>query len=200
MDQGRNYDAVVIGAGPNGLAAAINLSRRFESVLLVEAGKTVGGGVRSTDLTLPGFTHDVCSTLQPLALASPFFRQLELFRHGLEWIQPDIPLAHPFDDGSALFLHRDLSVTASALGTDGKAYTRLMAPFVENHDRLLPGILKPLHLPKDPLLMARFGFHGLRSLKSLAEERFQNDKTRALLAGLAAHHYGDDATLAVTHR
>ncbi len=187
MDQGRNYDAVVIGAGPNGLAAAINLSRRFESVLLVEAGKTVGGGVRSTDLTLPGFTHDVCSTLQPLALASPFFRQLELFRHGLEWIQPDIPLAHPFDDGSALFLHRDLSVTASALGTDGKAYTRLMAPFVENHDRLLPGILKPLHLPKDPLLMARFGFHGLRSLKSLAEERFQNDKTRALLAGLAAH-------------
>jgi len=187
MDRGRNYDAVVVGAGPNGLAAAINLSRRFKSVLLVEAGKTIGGGVRSEELTLPGFTHDVCSTLQPLALASPFFRQLELSRYGLEWIQPEIPLAHPFDDGSALFLHRSLSVTADVLETDGRAYTRLMTPFVENHEQLLSEILKPLHLPKNPLLMARFGFHGLRSLKSLAEERFQNDKTRALFAGLAAH-------------
>ena len=187
MNRERNYDAVVVGAGPNGLAAAINLSRRFKSVLVVEAGKNIGGGVRSAELTLPGFTHDVCSTIQPLALASPFFRQLELSRYGLEWIQPEIPLAHPFDDGSALFLHRNLSLTADGLETDGKAYARLMAPFVENHEQLLSEILRPLHVPNNPLLMARFGFHGLRSLKGLADGYFRNDGTKAFFAGLAAH-------------
>ncbi|MBN1546954.1 MAG: NAD(P)/FAD-dependent oxidoreductase [Syntrophaceae bacterium] len=181
------YDAVVVGAGPNGLSAAITLGRRFNSILLLEATKTIGGGVRSAPLTLPGFIHDVCSTVQPLSLASPFFRQLYLQQYGLEWIQPEIPLAHPFEDGSALFLHRSLEVTADALGADGKAYRRLLQPFVDHERQLFADILKPLHFPENPLLMARFAFHALRSLKNLAETNFKGDRTRALFAGLAAH-------------
>ncbi|MCU0680496.1 MAG: NAD(P)-binding protein, partial [Planctomycetes bacterium] len=124
------YDAVVVGAGPNGLAAAIALSRQFNNVLLLEAAKTIGGGVRSAELTIPGFVHDVCSAVQPLSLASQFFRQLDLPKYGLEWIQPEIPLAHPFEDGSALFLHRSLDITSDAIGVDGKAYKKLLQPFV----------------------------------------------------------------------
>jgi len=184
MEREKDYDAVIVGAGPNGLAAAINLIRRFSSVLLVEAADTIGGGVRSAELTLPGFTHDICSAIHPLAMVSPFFRKLEL---GLDWIQPEIPLAHPFHDGTALSLHRDISVTADVLGADGKAYTRLIKPFVENHEQLFSDILKPLHFPANPLLLARFGFHGLRSLKNLTEGNFREDRTRALFAGLAAH-------------
>jgi phytoene dehydrogenase-like protein len=181
------YDAVVVGAGPNGLAAAITLGRRFNSVLLLEGGETIGGGVRSAALTLPGFIHDVCSTVQPLSLASPFFQKLDLPRYGLEWIQPEIPLAHPFPDGSALFLHRSLEITADALGPDGKAYKTLLQPFVDHHEQLFSDILKPLPFPDNPFLMARFAFHALRSLSSLAETRFQSARTRALFAGLAAH-------------
>ena len=182
-----DYDAVVVGAGPNGLAAAITLGRKFNSVLLLEAAKTIGGGVRSAELTLPGFPHDVCSAVVPLSLASPFFRQLDLAQYGLEWIQPEIPLAHPFEDGSALFLHRSLEVTADAMGSDGKAYKRLLQPFVDHEQRLLADILKPLHFPESPFLMARFAFHALRSLRGLAESHFKSDRTRALFAGLAAH-------------
>jgi phytoene dehydrogenase-like protein len=187
MPKRDDYDAVVVGAGPNGLSAAITLGRRFDSVLLLEAAKTVGGGVRSAALTLPGFIHDVCSTVQPLSLASPFFRQLDLQQYGLEWIQPEIPLAHPFEDGSALFLHRSLEVTADALGADGKAYRRLLQPFVDHERPLFADILKPLHFPENPFLMARFAFHALRSLRNLAETNFKSDRTRALFAGLAAH-------------
>lgn len=187
MPKRDDYDAVVVGAGPNGLAAAIALSRQFNAVLLLEAAKTIGGGVRSAELTLPGFNHDVCSTIQPLSLASPFFRQLNLPQYGLEWIQPEIPLAHPFEDGSALFLHRSLSITADAMGADGKAYKRLLQPFVDYEQRLLADILKPPHFPASPFLMARFAFHALRSLKNLVETQFQSDRTRALFAGLAAH-------------
>jgi phytoene dehydrogenase-like protein len=187
MPKREYYDAVVVGAGPNGLAAAITLGHRFKSVLLLEAAETIGGGVRSKALTLPGFVHDVCSTVQPLSLASPFFQQLNLPQYGLEWIQPEIPLAHPFEDGSALFLHRSLEVTADALGVDGRAYRRLLQPFVDHEKLLLADILKPLHFPGNPLLMARFAFHALRSLKNLAETQFQSDRTRALFAGLAAH-------------
>ncbi|MFA6411159.1 MAG: NAD(P)/FAD-dependent oxidoreductase [Syntrophales bacterium] len=181
------YDAVVVGAGPNGLAAAITLSRRFDSVLLLEGGEAIGGGVRSAALTLPGFIHDVCSTVQPLSLASPFFQNLDLPRYGLEWIQPEIPLAHPFPDGSALFLHRSLEITADALGPDGTAYKTLLQPFVDHHEQLMSDILKPLPFPGNPLLMARFAFHALRSLRNLAETRFQSARTRSLFAGLAAH-------------
>ncbi len=182
-----HYDAVVVGAGPNGLAAAITLGRMFKSVLLVEARETVGGGSRSAELTLPGFIHDVCSAVHPLALSSPFFRQLELHRYGLEWIQPEIPLAHPFENGEALCLHRSLAATAEMLGADGKAYRDLLQPFVENHERLLLDVLKPLPLPENPILMARFGLKALRSAKNLAEAKFQSPRTRALFAGLAAH-------------
>jgi phytoene dehydrogenase-like protein len=181
------YDAVVVGAGPNGLAAAITLSRRFNAVLLLEAAETIGGGVRSAALTLPGFIHDVCSTVQPLSLTSPFFQQLDLPQYGLEWIQPEIPLAHPFEDGSALFLHRSLEITADALGPDGQAYRMLLQPFVDHEQKLLADILQPLHFPDNPLLMTRFAFHALRSLRNLVETQFQGNRTRALFAGLAAH-------------
>ena len=147
MPKRDDYDAVVVGAGPNGLAAAITLGRRFKSVLLLEAAETIGGGARSKALTLPGFIHDVCSTVQPLSLASSFFQQLDLPQYGLEWMQPEIPLAHPFEDGSALFLHRSLEVTADALGADGRAYRRLLQPFVDHEQKLLADILKPLHFP-----------------------------------------------------
>lgn len=187
MSKRDHYDAVVVGAGPNGLAAAIALGRQFNTVLLLEAAKTIGGGSRSAELTLPGFHHDVCSAIQPLSLASPFFRQLDLPQYGLEWIQPEIPLAHPFEDGSALFLHRSLSITADAMGADGKAYKKLLQPFVDGEQRLLADILKPLGFPASPFLMARFAFHALRSLKNLVETQFQSDRTRALFAGLAAH-------------
>jgi phytoene dehydrogenase-like protein len=182
-----HYDAVVVGAGPNGLAAAITLSRRFSAVLLLEAAETIGGGTRSRALTLPGFIHDVCSTVQPLSLASPFFQQLNLPQYGLEWIQPEIPLAHPFEDGSALYLHRSMEITADALGSDGLSYRRLLQPFVENAKPLMADILRPLHFPESSLLMARFALHGLRSLRGLVDTQFQSDRTRALFAGLAAH-------------
>lgn len=182
-----HYDAVVVGAGPNGLAAAITLAGKFRSVLLVEARETVGGGARSDELTLPGFTHDVCSAVQPLALWSPFFRTLDLHRYGLEWIQPEIPLAHPFEDGDALCLHRSLDATADALGLDGRAYRDLLQPFVENHERLLSDVLKPLPIPEHPILMARFGLKAIRTAKNLAGSIFRDAPTRALFAGLAAH-------------
>ena len=133
----RHYDTVVVGAGPNGLAAAITLARRGHAVALLEASDRIGGGLRSEALTLPGFIHDVCAAVVPLSLASPFFQQLDLPRYGVEWIQPDIPLAHPFEDGTALFLHRSLQITAGALGPDGKAYRRLFEPFMKRSGELL---------------------------------------------------------------
>ena len=180
-------DAVVVGAGPNGLAAAITLTGKFNHVLLLEAGKTIGGGARSAELTLPAFIHDVCSAVHPLAISSPFFRQLDLHLDGITWIQPEIPLAHPFEDGSALFLHRSLEITGDALGPDGKAYTDLLRPFVDNYEKLLKDIMAPLHFPAHPLLTARFAQKGLRSAGSLIEKEFHEKQTRALFAGLAAH-------------
>ena len=182
-----HYDAVVVGAGPNGLAAAITLAGKFRSVLLVEARETLGGGIRSAELTLPGFTHDVCAAVVPLALSSPFFRKLDLHRYGLEWIQPDIPLAHPFENGEALCLHRSLEATAGGLDADGRAYRELIGPFARVHEKLLADVLKPLPIPGHPLLMARFGFHALRTARGLAEAKFLDARTRALFAGLAAH-------------
>lgn len=182
-----NYDAVIVGAGPNGLAAAITLLDTSKSVLVLEAKETIGGGVRSAELTIPSFIHDVCSAVHPLAVSSPFFRQLELHRYGLCWIQPEIPLAHPFEDGSALYLHRLLDITCNELGQDGTAYKELMAPFVENHENLFSDILAPLHFPRHPLLMARFAGKALRSAKKLVFEHFRGDKTRALFSGIAAH-------------
>src|ERR1700756_3513630 len=120
------YDAAIVGSGPNGLAAAIALAQRGLSIIVFEAEATVGGGARSAELTLPGFVHDVCSAVHPMAAGSPFFKTLPLERLGLEWIQPEIPLAHPLDDGTAACLYRDVDLTADSLGRDATVYRRLM--------------------------------------------------------------------------
>ena len=139
----RSYDAVVVGSGPNGLAAAITLAQAGRSVLVLEAKDTVGGGARSAELTLPGFLHDVCSAIHPLALGSPFLSTLPLSEHGLEWIQPPAPLAHPFEDGTAAVLERSVDKTGEALGRDATAYAKLMSPLVADWDKLAIELLGP---------------------------------------------------------
>jgi phytoene dehydrogenase-like protein len=183
----RTYDAVVVGAGPNGLAGAVHLARSGRSVLLVEAADTVGGGTRSAELTLPGYVHDVCSAVHPFAVASPFFRDLALERRGLDFVHPPVPLAHPLADGTAVVLDRSVGETAAGLGSDGAAYRRLVEPFVDRFDDLADAVLGPLLPPRHPLLMARFGIHGIRSARAVAESAFSGVRARALLAGLAAH-------------
>jgi phytoene dehydrogenase-like protein len=181
------YDAVVIGAGPNGLAAAITLARARRSVLVVEAAAVAGGGLRTEALTLDGFLHDVCSSVYPLGAASPFFRSLQLETLGLEWIHPPIPAAHPLDDGRVVILARSIEETVAGLGEDGPAYTRLMRPFVERLPALLDEILAPVHVPRHPLLLARFGRRAIRPATSLARALFRTSAARALFAGIAAH-------------
>ncbi len=183
-------DAVVVGSGPNGLAAAITLARAGRSVLVVEAAETIGGGVRSAELTLPGFVHDVCSAIHPLAKASPFFRELPLDEHGLELVDPPAPLAHPLDDGTAVMLERSVEETAAGLGPDADAYRKLMAPLVERGGQLEPFLLGRSPIPRHPLAAARFGLLGLRSAVGLAD-RFEGERARALFAGLAAHSIQD---------
>jgi phytoene dehydrogenase-like protein len=181
-----SYDAVIVGAGPNGLAAAITIAREGRSVLLIEGEQTIGGGTRSTELTLPGFVHDVCSAIVPLALASPFFTSLALDRHRLEFIHPRAALAHPLDEGSVALLHRSVDATAQGLGADHRSYRRLMEPLVDRADALLSDVLGPLRVPRHPFVLARFGLSGVRSLQGLAS-RFEGQAARALLAGIAAH-------------
>jgi phytoene dehydrogenase-like protein len=182
-----SYDAIIVGAGPNGLAAAITLARAGRSVLVLEAGATVGGGVRSAELTLPGFVHDVCSAIHPLGVGSPFFRMLPLAAHGLEWIQPPAPLAHPFDDGTAVMLERSITATSALLGRDAAAYCSLIEPLAASWAELATDVLGPLRLPRHPLALARFGMPAMRSARGLAESHFVEQRARALLAGLAAH-------------
>ncbi len=179
--------AVVVGAGPNGLAAAILLARAGCAVTLHEAAERAGGGVCSAELTLPGFIHDVCSGIHPLAACSPSFEQFPLAAHGLEWVQPDAPLAHPLDDGTAVLLERSLAATAANLGPDGAAWQGLMRPFVAAWPRLRYDVLAPLRLPHDPILMARFGLYAVRPAAGLARGLFRGERARALFAGLAAH-------------
>ena len=183
----RRYDAVVVGAGPNGLAAAIELARAGRSVLVVEAAPTVGGGTRSAELTLPGFVHDVCSAIHPLGLASPFFQGLPLAEHGLQWIQPSVALAHPFDDGSAVILHRSIDETAALLGRDGRAYRALMGPMAASWNTLGGEILRPLRLPRHPLRLINFGVRAIWPARLLAEAIFRDERARGFFAGLAAH-------------
>jgi phytoene dehydrogenase-like protein len=183
-------DAVVVGSGPNGLAAAITLAQAGRSVLVVEAAETIGGGVRSAELTLPGFVHDVCSAIHPLAKASPCLRDLPLAQHGLELVEPPAPLAHPLDDGSAVMLERSVEETAAALGPDAEAYRTLMTPLVDRSAKLLPFVLGSSPLTRRPLLAARFGLLALRSAISLAK-RFEGNRARALFGGIAAHSIQD---------
>jgi phytoene dehydrogenase-like protein len=186
-----SYDAVVVGAGPNGLAAAITLAQAGRSVIVFEARDTVGGGTRSAELTLPGFTHDICSAIHPLGIGSPFFRDLTLENSGLEWIHPEIPLAHPFDDGTAASLYRSIEATGETLVQDAKAYDRLIRPLVDSWEELLFEILSPLRLPRHPLLMARFGLKAIQSGAGLAGRTFKGDRARAVFSGLAAHSIMD---------
>jgi phytoene dehydrogenase-like protein len=183
----RAVDAMVIGSGPNGLAAAITLAQAGRSVRVYEAEASVGGGARSAELTLPGFVHDVCSAIHPLAVASPFFRTLPLAAHGLEWIQPPAPLAHPLDDGTAVLVERSVDVTSERLGADGAAYRRLMTRLASDWEQLEPTLLGPLRWPRHPLPLARFGLRALWPASRLAKSLFKGDPARALFAGLAAH-------------
>ena len=182
-------DAIVIGAGPNGLAAAIELARSGKSVRVYEANQTVGGSARSAELTLPGFTHDICSAVYPLTLGSPFFSTLPLDKYGLEFIHSSIALAHPFDDGTAAILHRSLDITCEKLGQDRAAYSELMQPFVARWHDLAGDLLGPPRFPRHPFITGRFGIRAIRSAKAFAESTFREDKTRALFAGLAAHSF-----------
>jgi phytoene dehydrogenase-like protein len=182
--------AAVIGAGPNGLSAAITLAQAGISTTLFEASATVGGAARTGELTLPGFQHDLGSSVFPMGAASPFFNSLPLGRYGLRWIQPPAPLAHPLDDGTAVLLEHDLAATCANLGSssDGASYRSLLQPLIEDWPALCREILGPvLHLPHSPLLLARFGLYGMLPAATLARSAFKGERARALLAGLAAH-------------
>lgn len=180
------YDAVIVGSGPNGLAAAVTLARAGRSVLVLEGKEAIGGGMRTMELTLPGYRHDVCSAVHPLGIASPFFRDLPLHEHGLAWVFPELPLVHLLDD-RAVVLHQSLMRTAEALGRDGGVYRRLFAPLVEDWRALLDEFLGPLGVPRRPLLAARFGLKAAQPAALLARRAFDGAAARALFAGLAAH-------------
>lgn len=186
MPKATQHDAIVVGSGPNGLAAAITLARAGQSVLVLEGKETIGGGMRTLEFTLPGYRHDVCSAIHPLGVGSPFFRDLPLDEFGLEWIFPDLPLVHLMAD-RAVALHRSLDETAAGLGRDGEAYRRLFAPIVDEWRALLDVFLGPLGLPRRPLLMARFGLRAVQPATMLAHSTFDEEAARALFAGMAAH-------------
>ena len=187
MANDASYDAVIIGAGPNGLCAGIALAQAGRKVLIREANSTIGGSCRSAELTLPGFTHDVCSTVQALARVSPFMKSLPLEKFGLEMVYPPAAYAHPLDGGTAAIAEPSLEETAKTLGPDGSAWIKRLAPFVQVWDELSSDLLAPLRVPRHPLLMARFGFHALRSAWNLARSWFTGDLAQALFAGCAGH-------------
>lgn len=179
--------ALVVGSGPNGLAAAIKLAQAGLDVTVREAGPFIGGATRSAELTLPGFKHDLGSAIHPMAVSSPFFSTLSLPQHGLDWAFPSAELAHPFDDGSAVLIERDVGKTAAQFGGDSKAYKALFEPLVEKWTVLAKDLLGPLGFPSHPLLMARFGMRAVQPASLLTRELFRHDRTRALFAGMAAH-------------
>ncbi len=180
-------DAVVVGSGPNGLAAAVALAREGARVVVLEGHETIGGGTRTAELTLPGFRHDVCSACHPMGILSPFFRTLPLEAHGLRWIKPQASVAHPLDGQPAVLLRRSVAETAEGLEGDGKAYASLVSPFLDDPHGLLGDLLAPLRIPRHPFKMLRFGLQGLRAAAGLARGRFRGERARALFAGCAAH-------------
>ena len=183
-----NVDAIVIGAGPNGLAAAITLAEAGKRVVVFEANATAGGGVRSLELTEPGFVHDFGAAVFPLGLGSPFFRRLPLERYGLRWIHPEVPLAHPLDGGRAVLLHRSIEETAAGLGRDGAAYRRLFGPLAEAWPKIAGEVLQPMvHVPRYPIALANFGLRAILPIRALADLAFRDEPARALWAGTAAH-------------
>ncbi|MGA8988468.1 phytoene desaturase family protein [Aeromicrobium sp.] len=179
--------AVVVGSGPNGLAAAVVMARAGIEVTVLEAENEIGGGTRSAELNVPGVLHDICSATHPTGVASPFFRSLDLGRHGLEWLWPEVDAVHPLDGGRAGVLFSDLDRTVEGLGVDGKAWRKLYTPLVEHADELIAEIFGPvLHVPRHPILLAKFGIRALQPASWLAR-RWETDEARALFAGLAAH-------------
>ena len=179
-------DVVIIGSGPNGLAAAVALAEGGASVLVLERNHSIGGGARTRALTLPEFAHDVCSAVHPMGILSPFFRALPLEQHGLRWIRPTASVAHPLDDQAAVLLRRSVAETADELDVDAAVYRRLVEPFLKDPHGLLADALGPLGVPDHPLLMLRFGMRAVRSAEGLAR-RFRGTRARALLAGCAGH-------------
>lgn len=182
----RDFDAVIVGSGPNGFAAAITLQQQGLSTLLLEAKATVGGGMRSAELTLPGFLHDVCAAVHPMAASSPFFNSLPLPEFGLSFIEPTIAAVHPFDNGKAGVLYQSIQKTIEGLGIDGSVYEKLVMPLYKNCDKILPFILGPFKFPKHPLIMAGFGLKALQPAAILSKA-FKTEEARGLFAGMAAH-------------
>jgi len=181
------YDAVIVGSGPNGLAAAITLLEQGHSVLIIEGKDSIGGGTRSGQVTLPGFTHDICSAIHPLGMASPFFRSQPLAEHGLRWVFSPSQVAHPLDDGTAVLFERSLQETAQNMGRDAAAYARLVRPHVANWKGLVDQLLGPLRIPRQPLRLALFGLPALLPATLLARLAFRGQRARAAFAGMAAH-------------
>jgi phytoene dehydrogenase-like protein len=186
MGSSKNPDAIVIGSGPNGLAAAITIAQAGHSVVVYEAQDTIGGGTRSAEVTLPGFVHDVCSCVHPMALGSPFFKQLNLEKFGLRWIHPEIAIAHPLDGGEAAAVNNPFTENLGQFGDDAEAIRSLLGSVVDSWEDISPDIFGPPGVPSHPFLMARFGWNAIRSARKIAN-KFTGTKTRGVLAGMAAH-------------
>jgi phytoene dehydrogenase-like protein len=182
-----HVDAVVIGSGPNGLAAAIAIAQTGRKVILFEANRNVGGGCKSAELTRPGYIHDICSAVHPFAVVSPFFKSLPLRHYGVEWVTPPVMLAHPMDDSPAACLHGSVERTSEGLGPDNAAYREMFDPLVKSWPEIADSLMGPLRLPRHPLSLVRFGLRALQPATRLARRSFSGVQARALLGGIAAH-------------